>query len=283
MRISRSRNHLPRMYSLCNHVLSEVDTAKYLGINLSSELSWSPHVSSVISKANSILGFLRHNLWKCPSKLKETAYLHVSLVRSTLEYAATIWDPYYVRDIDSLEQVQRRAARFTTGDYHTTSSVTAMLADLGWKRLEDRRKDLRLTLLYKIVHDHVAVSVDTLWLVRSINTRINIWPHIQTHINTFSVLHYSGVKLSPCQRRRGYICWVLQDSFGRPSPEGPAVIRHPNPSAIHSRGGLRITLPDQTRRVLCYQNAPVNHLPKRERHITDSHSLKTQRSGSIYV
>ena len=105
-----------------------------LGINLSSELSWSPHVSSVVSKANSTLGFLRRNLRKCPSKLKETAYL--SLVRSTLEYAATIWDAYYVRDIDSLEQVQRRAARFTTGDYHTTSSVTAMLAELdgsGWR------------------------------------------------------------------------------------------------------------------------------------------------------
>ena len=57
--------------------------------------------------------------------------------------------------------------------------------------------------------------------------------------------HYSRVELSPCQRRRGYICWVLQDPFGRPSPEGPAVISHPNPSAIHSRGRLRINLPDQ--------------------------------------
>ena len=34
MRISRSRNPLTRMYSLCNHVLSEVDTAKYLGIRV---------------------------------------------------------------------------------------------------------------------------------------------------------------------------------------------------------------------------------------------------------
>ena len=103
MSMSRSRNPLTRMYSLCNYVLSEVDTAKYIGINLSSQLSWSPHVSSVVSKANFILGFLRRNLRKCPSKLKETAFL--SLLRSTLEYAVTIWDPYYVRDIDSLEQV----------------------------------------------------------------------------------------------------------------------------------------------------------------------------------
>ena len=56
---------------------------------------------------------------------------------------------------------------------------------------------------------------------------------------------YSEVELSPCHRRQGYICWVLQGSFGRPSPEGPAMIRHPNLSAIHSRGGLRITLPYQ--------------------------------------
>ena len=103
MRISHSRNPLTRIYSLCNHVLSEVDTTKYLGINMSSELSWSPHVSSVVSKANSTLGFLRLNLRKYPFKLKETAYL--SLVWSTLEYAATLWDPYYVHDIDSLEQV----------------------------------------------------------------------------------------------------------------------------------------------------------------------------------
>ena len=211
------------MYSLCNHVLSEVDTAKYLGINLSSELSWSPHVSSVVSKANSTLGFLGRNLRKCPSKLKETAYL--SLVRSTLEYAATLWDPYYVRDIDSLEQVQRRAARFTTGDYHTTSSVTAMLAELGWKRLEDRRKDLRLALLYKIVHGHVAVPVDALNLEppdprtrkKHKYTYKHLTPHTDPYKHFFSVPHYSGVELSPCQRCRGYICWVLQDSFGRPS------------------------------------------------------------------
>ena len=133
MRISRSRNPLTLMYSLCNHVLSEVDTAKYLGINLSSAVSWSPHVSSVVSKANSTLGFLRRNLRKCPSKLKETANL--SLVGSTLEYAATNWDPYCVQDIDSLEQVQRHAARFTTGGYHTTGSITAMLSSdwSGWR------------------------------------------------------------------------------------------------------------------------------------------------------
>ena len=160
MRISRARNPITRFYSLCGQVLLEVDTAKYLGVNLSAELSWSPHVSGVCSKANSTLGFLRRNLRKCPPSLKETAY--ISLVRSTLEYAATIWDPHLSSDISSIEKIQRRAARFVKGDYNTFTSVTNMLKELGWQQLEDRRRDLRLALMYKIVHGLVAVPVDSL-------------------------------------------------------------------------------------------------------------------------
>ena len=39
-----------------------------------------------------------------------------------------------------------------------------MLHDLGWKNLKDQRRDLRLTLLYKITNGHVAVQADTLKL-----------------------------------------------------------------------------------------------------------------------
>ena len=41
---------------------------------------------------------------------KNLAYL--SLVRPHLEYAAAAWDPYIAKDIQQLERVQRRAARF---------------------------------------------------------------------------------------------------------------------------------------------------------------------------
>ena len=93
-------------------------------------------------------------------KFKETAY--ISLVRSILEYAAPIWDPHLRKDIAAIESVQRKAARFVKHDYHRTSSVSAMLAELGWANLADRRRDLRLALMFKIVHHHVAVPADTL-------------------------------------------------------------------------------------------------------------------------
>ena len=36
-----------------------------------------------------------------------------------------------------------------------------MLHDLGWKDLKDRRRDLRLALLYKTTYGHVAVPAET--------------------------------------------------------------------------------------------------------------------------
>ena len=66
-------------------------------------------------KAKSTLGFLTRNLKHCPKSCKKTVYL--ALVRSTLEYSAVVWDPHLQKDIDQLERVQRRSARFITGDY----------------------------------------------------------------------------------------------------------------------------------------------------------------------
>ena len=66
--------------------------AKYLGVTLSNDLEWSKHIATITNKANSKLLFLRRNLKGCPEKLKQTAYF--SLIRSFMEYGATIWDPY---------------------------------------------------------------------------------------------------------------------------------------------------------------------------------------------
>ncbi len=40
-----------------------------------------------------------------------------------------------------------------------------MLSDLGWSKLADRKRDLRIAFLYKVVKGQVAVSADALGLV----------------------------------------------------------------------------------------------------------------------
>ena len=163
--ISKRKSPLSYFYTLCNHTLDNIDHAKYLGVTISHDLSWSPHVQSVYNKANSTLGFLRRTLRRCPSSLKETSY--ISLVRSVMEYACPIWDPHLIKDSHMLESVQRRAARFIKGDYRTTASVTAMLQDLGFKHLQERRRDLRLALLFKVVSGKVGITTEDLDLVKA--------------------------------------------------------------------------------------------------------------------
>ena len=66
--------------------------------------------------------------------------------------------------------VQRRAARWVTGRYHNTSSVSDMLRGLDWRVLEQRRVDSRLSILYKIGNHLVAID-ENLYLQRGTGGR----------------------------------------------------------------------------------------------------------------
>ena len=123
--------------------------AKYLGVTLSNDLEWSKHIATMTNKANSKLSFLRRNLKGCPEKLKQTAYF--SLIRSFMEYGATVWNPYQKYNSEKIERVQRRAARFVKSRYSRYSSVSDMLDELGWTPLSRRRQEARLVLFYKII------------------------------------------------------------------------------------------------------------------------------------
>ena len=76
-----------------------------------------------------------------------------------MEYSAAVWDPYTQANINKLEMIQRRAARWVLNRYHNTSSVSGMLAHLEWPTLQLRRSEARLCLMYKMVHGLVAINV----------------------------------------------------------------------------------------------------------------------------
>ena len=108
------RSKKPRIYKyhLKGHQLEAADTTKYLGVELSYNLSWNHHIDRTVKKGNSMLGFLKRNLKISNQDTKSAAYF--SLVRPNLEYCASIWNPYSVQSIKKLEMVQRRAARYAT-------------------------------------------------------------------------------------------------------------------------------------------------------------------------
>ena len=159
LRVTRSRSPFIGDYTLKGIKLAEEKSSKYLGVDIQSDLSWKTHIDRVTKKANNMLGFIRRNLSSTSKETKTNAY--ISLVRSNLEYCCTVWNPHQKSLVKRVEMIQRRAARFVTNRYHNTSSVTDMLTSLQWESLQDRRQKLQLTLMYKIIHQLVAVDKDT--------------------------------------------------------------------------------------------------------------------------
>jgi hypothetical protein len=123
-------------YTLHGQVLEQVDNAKYLGVTISNNLSWNKHNDNITAKENRTLEFVRRNLKNCSRSVKTVGY--TALVRPVIEYASTVGDPTTQTSINSLELIQRRAARFVNNDYKTRTPghVTKILDDLGWDSLQ---------------------------------------------------------------------------------------------------------------------------------------------------
>ena len=155
--VSKSRSPLAAEYQLHGQVLESVTSSKYLGVDISDNLSWNQHIQRISCTANRTLGFVKRNIRTKNKEIRETAYK--ALVRPQVEYASSIWSRYTQKNIDKLEMVQCRAARWTLNNYSTSASVTDMLTNLNWRSLQNRRSDARLCLFYKIFHGLVAVPL----------------------------------------------------------------------------------------------------------------------------
>ena len=161
MQLTKKHNNIDASYTLECTVLENVESIKYLGVTIASDLKWNSHIRNVCSRANRSLGFLRRNLFFCFQDVKEAAYK--TLVRPVLEYGSTVWDPHCNGLNNELENVQKHAARFVTRNYsYETGSMTGILEELKWETLQKRRKDNRLILMYKGLKGKARIPTDDL-------------------------------------------------------------------------------------------------------------------------
>ena len=147
IRVTNKRNPFTKKYCIHDTELLTVKDAKYLGVTVSSDLSWNKHVDNTVKKATTSLNFLKRNIHGCPTGVKDPCY----------QYSSSVWEPHTQRNVNKLETVQQRAARFVEGDYERTSSVTSMFTYLHWNTLQERRMQVKSTMLYRIVHYLVAI------------------------------------------------------------------------------------------------------------------------------
>ena len=194
-----------------SHLCSHFSINKYIGLNISSKLSWNHHVDCVTKRATQTLNFVRRNFSACPLHIREHCY--TTLVRPQLEYASSVWDNNIQCHINKLESVQRRAARFVCHDYRQTSSVTSMLQRLSWDSLQQRHAHNRVWMLYRIRNGLVAIPPDHL-KPTTVATRRHETRYMQIRCNTcmYSQTFFpSAVGL--WNRVPSDTCYLAPDSF----------------------------------------------------------------------
>ena len=171
----RSGTRFQFRFDLCKHILKEVATNPYLGVLLSNDGAFTTHIDSTCAKASRTLGFLSRNLKACPENLKTLAFN--SMCRSTLEYAAPIWDPYQTTDMKKFDKIQRRGARFVTRNYSRSTRGEQIVKDLTWEDLSTRRYHSCLILFYQIINKWLSHSSKT-------NSLIPVPEDVFTHLPT---------------------------------------------------------------------------------------------------
>lgn len=183
-----TKNQKPYFYELDKVVLKHVNESPYLGVEISSDLKWTKHITNITKRAGIKLGFLRRNLGSCTPELRRLAY--ISLIRSTLDYGATVWDPYQAADKVKLERIQRQAARFIKRDYKSREPgcVTKMLQEFDLPPLEERRKQQRLTTLFKISEGLIPALPSKDFLTPADNNKRKIKPKTYSGFETNNII-----------------------------------------------------------------------------------------------
>ncbi len=124
-----------------------VSETKDLGVFISSDLKFSLHCSKISSKALQKVHLIfrafqsrdRHFLLS----------LYKSIVRSTLEFNSSVWSPYLLKDIKTVEKVQRKFTKKIPG--MRDLSYMDRLKILGLETLESRRLKADLVQAFKVL------------------------------------------------------------------------------------------------------------------------------------
>jgi len=90
MLVTRSKS---TSFHLGNTILEQVESFKYLGVLLLSDLNWTPHVENICSKARKLVGLLHRQFYNKASS-DALIKLYTAVIRPQLEYAAEVWDPH---------------------------------------------------------------------------------------------------------------------------------------------------------------------------------------------
>ena len=132
----------------------------------------------ICAKAKRIAGLIYRKFY-CHLSPESLYRLYLALIRPHTEYACQVWNPHLLKDIASLESVQKFALRMCAKQWD--SEYTDLLSLFNLSNLEARRNFLSLCLMYKIVHGKVCFPPSAFSPVT--NSRPNLRSASSLHYN----------------------------------------------------------------------------------------------------
>ena len=193
----RDENKFTYTFSKGNNsfTLEHVDHIKDLGVIIDRDLSFDLHISEKVNKAFQMLGIINRNFADIDEKT--FLLLYKAMVRSHLEFAGSVWNPYKISQIKSLKKVQKRATKLVRSCKKL--SYKERLIHLNLSTLKFRRLRGDMIEVFKILNGYYDESAMPN-LPRNFDTR--------TRCNSLKLMHVRSRldqrKFSFCSRVVGY-------------------------------------------------------------------------------
>lgn len=143
-------------YQLNGSQLMGVVEQKDLGVTITSDLKWQTHISHIVKRANKLIYLIQKAFQHKSSDM--ILQIYKAYIRPILEYAQCVWSPYYAKDIEILERVQRKVTRIPFELRNL--SYQDRLRRLNLTTLRERRQRGDLIQTYKILNGYYSIDLN---------------------------------------------------------------------------------------------------------------------------
>ena len=177
--------------------VTQVATAKSLGVTIDDNLDWGSHMKKIIKKVSFGIGAIKRVRHLVPQATSQLIYQ--ALIHPHFNYCNTVWGNFWIILKNQLQKVQNREARVLT--FSGYDEVAGYLFELlGWKNLARQHEIEKATMVSKSLHGLAAeylcsrfATRETAYNLRDSENKLCIpLPRTNYYKNSFS---YSGAIL----------------------------------------------------------------------------------------
>lgn len=174
MSLRRTTYHIIADYKINNESITRVEEMRDLGVLVDNRMDFVAHIENSIASARQMFGYIK---WLSGGRFHYNTLklLYTSYVRSKLEFAADIWDPFRANYKSEIESVQKQFLLFLLGDnIHRPPYRIAPYVErcklVQLQPLYTRRLIIKLSLAYEILMNEVDPYI-SMKLMRANNSR----------------------------------------------------------------------------------------------------------------